>query len=369
MPSPLTVDGIEVPEPDLDTIWRRWEPRFASAGVDFNLLLKLKATITRWDEWCRVWSEAGDDLAAFASEAEERGDDVTAGESWFRAALLYQFGGMFYVWDLEQLREAQARKVEAFRRAAPHLRPPARRIEVDLDGVAMPAIVRNPLGDRPAPVVLIYNGFEGTKEECEARSRELHARGMATVSFDGPGRGEIWEQVPMTGNYGPATSALIDALEAIDDLDTTRIGATGPNRGGFLALKSAAVEPRLTAVAAASPGYDRRGTDFDDPYQVAFDLSLFHLETVAQLQERLQGPDLTLDGDVPNITCAVGLVAGGRDEGRQFSGSRQLFEELTGPKEWTVVPDAQRNGNNVPYKVRPILADFLARHLRAEPPA
>ncbi len=361
----LLVDGEPVPEPDLAAIWRRWEPRFASAGVDFNILTRLKRDIGSWSEWCARWCEVGDDLAAFAEEASERGDTWTVGDAYFRAAMLYQFGGMFYVWNMREFRESQDKKVEAYKRAAPHLRPAGRRIEVDFEGARMPAIVRNPRGTEKAPVVLIYNGFEGVKEECEARVRELHARGLATVSWDGPGRGEVWEDLPMTGDYGPSTSALIDALEELDDIDTERVGAVGPNRGGFLALKAAAKEPRIRAIAATSPGYDRRGTNFDDLYQVAFDMAIFHVDSVEALRERVAQPDLTLDGDVPDITCAVGLVAGGRDEGKQFRGSQQLFEELTGPKEWVVIPDAERNGNNVPYKVRPIMADFLARHLDA----
>ncbi len=364
----MEIDGRTVEPPTIEWMWKRWEPRFAAAGVDFNILQKLHGEISTWDEWCQRWCAVGDDLWEFAQEAADRGDLLTAGESWARASLQYQFGGMYYIWDMEQFDEAERRRVEAYRLASPLLPAPGTRVEVPFEGGVMPAIVRNPrTDDRPAPVVLLYNGFEGTKEESEGRVRELHARGLATVSWDGPGRGEALHHIPMNGDYGPATTALLDALAEHPEfrLDLDNVGAVGPNRGAFVALKAAASEPRLRAIAATSPGYDRRGTDLDDLYQVAFEMSLFHLTSIDELVDRINQPDLCLEGDVERIGADVCLIAGGRDEGRQFEGSKRLFDELQGHKEWTVIEDAERNGNNVPFKIRPLMADFLARRLGA----
>ena len=230
----------------------------------------------------------------------------------------------------------------------------------------MPAIVRSPRSGEPAPVVIIFQGFEGVKEEAETTVSELHARGLATISFDGPGRGEALETVPLTGDHAPATTALIEAVvDQRTDLDADRIGALGINRGGFLALKAAAKEPRIRACAVTSPGYDRRGSDWEAPWRIAFDMFLFHATSSAELRKVMNQPDLSLEQDVAQIRCAVGIVAGSNDDSAHFAGSRRLFEELPGEKEWTVIPDAHRNGANVPYKVRPIMADFLVKHLSA----
>jgi 2,6-dihydroxypseudooxynicotine hydrolase len=354
-------------KPSLARIWRRWEARFMGAGLDYNVLTRFKSTMQDWDDWCRVWSAEADDRMAFGDEAMARGHIITAADAWADAATMYHFGGMFFISDMEQFHTAHQKKLAAYKRAAPLLTPSAERVEIPFEGTILAGYLRRPLGVERPPVVLLVNGFEGVKEESERRTGELLARGLATFSWDGPGRGEAWERLPMTGNYGPATSAVIDYLETRDDVDAGRIGATGPNRGGFLAAKAAATDSRIRAIATTSPGYDRRGTDWDDSYQVAFDLHLFHLDSVEALRERLDQPDLNMEGDAEKIHCPVLVIAGGRDSAEHLSGSERFFAELQGHKEWVVFPDGERNGNNVPFKVRPRAADFLADQLGAKP--
>lgn len=348
---------------DLGRIWRRWEARFIGVGLDYNVLQKLKARITRWEEWCQAFSAEAADREAFGDEAMAHGRTLTAANAWAQAALLYHLGGMYFITDMAQFEQAHRCKVAAYARAAPLLCPPAERVEVSFEGVAMPGYLTKPAGVERPPVVILYNGFEGVKEEGQMRLGELLDRGLATFTFDGPGRGETWPHLPMTGNYGPATAAIIDALEQRPDVDATRIGATGPNRGAFVAAKAAAYDSRIRACAFASPGYDRRETAWDDPYQLAFDQHLFHLDSVEALRDRLQQLDLTLEGEASRIHCPTLIIAGGRDAAGHRGGSQRLFDELSGPKEYVVFPDAERNGNNVPFKVRPRIADYLVEHL------
>lgn len=357
--------GQPIEPPAIDAVWRRWEPRFVAAGVDVNLVGRLKVTIESWDQWCAVWMEAGDELEGHAREASARGRSLTAGELWARASMLHHFGGMYYVADMEQFHRSHRRAVEAFQVAAPLLDPPAVRFTAHVDGVELACYLRVPAGRAKPPVVLLFNGFEGTKEESGHRVAELLARGLATVSWDGPGRGETWPHLPMTGDYAPATGAVIDALSSRDDVDAGRVGALGPNRGGFVAAKAAAKEPRIRALAVTSPGYDRREEDWPTAYQEAFLLHLFRLDTAEELRERLRQPDLTLEGDAERIACPTLVIAGERDRGPQLEGSRRLYEEVTGDTEWAVIKGAERNGNNVPYLIRPLMADFLAERLGA----
>src|SRR5690606_8624985 len=116
---------------------------------------------------------------------------------------------------------AHAKQVETYRRAAAHARIPVRRLDVAFEGTTIPVLVQNPRGAEEAPVALLFNGFEGSKEESQARVTELHERGVATASFDGPGRGETWSALPMTGEYGPVATAIVDALAELPDIDTS----------------------------------------------------------------------------------------------------------------------------------------------------
>jgi 2,6-dihydroxypseudooxynicotine hydrolase len=68
----------------------------------------------------------------------------------------------------------------------------------------------------------------------------LLRRGLATFSFDGPGQGETWFQGGLIVDFEQATSAVIDYLERLPQVDANRIGVFGPSMGGYLAPRSAA---------------------------------------------------------------------------------------------------------------------------------
>jgi hypothetical protein len=46
-----------------------------------------------------------------------------------------------------------------------------------------------------------------------------------------------------------------------------------------------------------------------------------------------------------------------------ISGTRRLYNASPGTREQVVFLDAERNGNNTPFKVRPSTAGFLAARL------
>jgi fermentation-respiration switch protein FrsA (DUF1100 family) len=362
-----TVDSAvpSLAPPEVGGVWRRWEPRFIAAGADSNIIARLKETITEWDQWSRAWSAEADELTRVADEAFDQGRTLTAASLWAQASVLHHFGGMYFISDMSQFHAAHQKSVELFKRAAPLLALPALRLTGHVDGVEYVGYLQVPQTDSPPPVVMLFNGWEGTKEESQNRVAELHARGLATLAWDGPGRGEAWATSPMTGEYGPAAGAMIDELEKLESVDATRIGALGPNRGGFVAAKAAADDPRITALATTSPGYDRRETDWPSAYQEAFFAHIFHVDAET-LQERIMQPDLTLDGQAQQIVCPTLIVAGDKDQGRHFEGSKRLYDEVQGEKSWVVVKGSERNGNNVPYIIRPLMADFLARHLLSQ---
>lgn len=362
----MTTSVPALTPPRVEDVWRRWEPRFLAAGVDWNLVQRLRGSISTWDEWCARWCEVGEELTAAGDAAYEVGRTRTAADLWGHASLMFHFGGMYFLWDREQMVRATARSAEVFARAAPHLSIPAIALEVSVDGARIRGYLRVPETETPPPVALFFSGFEGTKEENQARTREFLDRGIATLSWDGPGRGES-EHVPMTGDVTAIASAWIDLLETRTDVDGTRLAATGPNRGAHAAAKAAAREPRIGVLAVASPGYDRRSPDFRNEYETAFFRHLFHVDSDEALLERLTADDLTLEGDAERITCPTLIVAGDRDFGAQLDGSRRLYDEVVGEKHFELVAGAERNGNNVPYLIRPLIADFVAEQLQVEP--
>ena len=67
-------------------------PRYEAIGVDPNDLRALIKAIDRWEDWCRLWSEAGARHEALAREAQSKGLRVTAAEAFIRASVYYHCG-------------------------------------------------------------------------------------------------------------------------------------------------------------------------------------------------------------------------------------------------------------------------------------
>jgi hypothetical protein len=106
------------------------------------------------------------------------------------------------------------------------------------------------------PLILLIPGLDSTKEEFFRLEELFLARGMATLSMDGPGQGETGYTVPIRHDYEVGVSAALDALAGRDDLDLDRVGALGVSLGGYYAPRAGAFEPRLKAVAGISGAYD-----------------------------------------------------------------------------------------------------------------
>ena len=122
----------------------------------------------------------------------------------------------------------------------------------------MAANLRRPAGLECAPLVLLIPGLDSTKEEFFHWENVFLARGMATLSMDGPGQGETGFTLPIRADYEVAVAALLDDLSARAEprIDLTRVGAAGVSLGGYYAPRAAAFEPRIRAVAAISGPYD-----------------------------------------------------------------------------------------------------------------
>jgi 2,6-dihydroxypseudooxynicotine hydrolase len=60
------------------------------------------------------------------------------------------------------------------------------------ENTSLPAYLRLPDGEGPHPCVILVCGLDSVKEQELHWEEELVHRGIATLSFDGPGQGEMW---------------------------------------------------------------------------------------------------------------------------------------------------------------------------------
>ncbi len=333
-----------------------WAPRFTSQGVDPNDFTRVTATVVRWAEWLPAWFANGDMHAALAREAEERRRTLTAGWAWVRAALAYHFAKFVWMLDMERHREGTARAKDALSRAHRLLDPSAERVEIALDGFTMAGNLRVPSGsDRPA-LVLLIPGLDSTKEEFFEWENVFLARGLATFSLDGPGQGESGFTTQIRPDYETAVSAALDVLDW-----AAPVGAAGVSLGGYYAPRAAAGEPRITAVAGVSGPFNF-GECWDGLPPLTRETFQHHAGARDADEARERAYDLDLGPVIDRLEQRALLVTGRRDAIIPWQQTERIAREAPNGT-FVLYEEGNHVCNNVPYKYRPLVADWLRNEL------
>ena len=249
--------------------------------------------------------------------------------------------------------------LDAFRNAGRLGEPPHERIDVPwrggpLSGWLIP-------GSAPAPVVLQLCGISGSREEYEAGSRYLTARGLGAALVDAPGQGEtrLLGGLHFDEHAIDAVRALVDAVAAHPACDG-RIGVWGNSAGGWLAVLAAAADPRVAACCVT--GGTDRPTEVLDRYP----------RFVAELQ-RMTGRDdpddaravfdrLAIDADVlRDVRCPLHVVHGTPDRIFRVDGARRIHAGAHSPdKTLSEFPDGDHCVTNHSHEKHALVADWFA---------
>ena len=351
-----------MPDARIEAAIANWAPRFTAQGVDPNDFVRVTRPLERWEEWLPAWSANGDLHAELAREAHTSGRRLTAGEAWVRAALSYHFAKFVWMVDLERHRRAADRAVDALRSAHGLLDPTAERIEVAYEDGPMVANLRRPVVPTHPPLVMLLPGLDSTKEEFFHWEDVFLARGMATLSLDGPGQGETGYHSRIRPDYEVGPSAMLDALAGRGEIDLGRVGAVGVSLGGYYAPRTAAFEPRVKA-AVAIGGPHTFGAFWDDLPPLTRQTFVHHSGAADEEEGRRRALGLSLDGVLPKVTQPLLVIAGRQDRLIPPQQAERVAAEAPNA-ELVMYPDGNHVCNNIPYKYRPLAADWMAERLR-----
>jgi 2,6-dihydroxypseudooxynicotine hydrolase len=347
-----------VPDARVQAAVDHWAPRFVQAGVDYNDFVATTSRIDTWDEWLAAWCENGDMHASLAGDASSR---LSAGEAWSRAAVAYHFAKFVWVVDPGRSRAAADQAVAAMAKVHEHLDPTAERLEVPLDGGRVVGNLRRPAGEDRPPLVLLVPGLDSTKEEFFRLENVFLDRGMATLSMDGPGQGESGYDLPIRPDYDVAVTAVLDAIADRRDVDRERVGLLGVSLGGYYAPRVLAFEPRVKAGVGLSGPY--RFSDIWDtvPPQTR---ETFVAKSFASDDEegRAKAAELDLRGVAERIRQPYLAITGKLDRLIPWEQTERAASEA--PNGVFLLHDDGNHGcANVPYKTRPVAADWLREQL------
>jgi 2,6-dihydroxypseudooxynicotine hydrolase len=338
--------------------------RMLSDGVNYCDLLEIKSKIHDPQDWCRSWMAAADSHENIARKALRDGHLETAGRALARAALYCHFAQGYYTYDRPAERlTAEKRRQALFREAAPILTPPLEFVEIPFEQTRITAYLRLPLAPTTAnPCIVLLGGLDTTKEDALALTDVLVERGLATLAFDGPGQGAMYEEMGLIPDFEKAVFATIDYLETRPEIDAARIGVMGRTTGSHWALRAAAYDKRVRAVAAWGLIYNAHGlANFPADVRDRF-IRAAKLKSLAEAQDFYKAYDLS--GHVNHIRCPVMVVQGGDDPLATPGGLDRLVAEAAVPIEVMFFADSGHCCHDRGHIVKPAMADFLATELR-----
>ncbi|MGW7171098.1 alpha/beta hydrolase family protein [Streptomyces sp. NPDC054884] len=157
-------------------------------------------------------------------------------------------------------------------------------------------------------------GLDSAKEEFLDLVSALLARGLAVFAMDGHGQGVLAATTTFVPDYERVVGRVIDAL------GVARIGLVGLSLGGYFAARTAALEPRVTAVATVSGPFRLDWEELPPPVRDIMaqrtggaDAAHEFVSQVdlAALAPRIAAPLLVVDGDqdvIPGVTNGESLA-------------------------------------------------------------
>ena len=336
--------------------------QFLNAGVDRDDLDRVLGRITSLESWADEWEKLGHEHEVKAAAMLEAPDRRSAARHYIAASAAYNFAQYVIFMDMRRKRALHDACVRSYAEGTEWFDPPARRVEVMFRRKPMVGYLRVPRGvTGPVPVVVMFNGTNAVKEELHWWSEAFLARGFATLVFDGPGMGQTFHRMSMVAEPRPVGVSILNFIETRPELDPGAVAFVGLSLGGYCAIRMAAHDPRIKAIAAVSPPFSAdvywRVTLAGMRRELA---SLYDIDE-AEMEKSVDR--ITLAADLPRLACPLLVVGGGQDHITPSSEAWRIFETAGCARELVFYPGGSHDCFNVMSDLRPRLVSWVTQQL------
>ncbi|MBW2618971.1 MAG: alpha/beta fold hydrolase, partial [Deltaproteobacteria bacterium] len=214
------------------------------------------------ESWYTEWWATADRVRAIGQSCLAAGHKVSAREAFCRASMYYRSAEFFLHGDPADPRilETWHLSRDSFRQAAALMDHPVEAVKIPYEDTFLPGYVMRP-DDSLAPrkTLIVQTGFDGTGEELyfEVGFFAL-ARGYNVLIFEGPGQGGPLraQHLYFRPDWEKVITPVVDFALSRPEFDPKRLAILGISMGGYMVVRGAAFERRLTAVVANPGSYD-----------------------------------------------------------------------------------------------------------------
>jgi dienelactone hydrolase len=285
------------------------------------------------DDWFTAFADLGEQLDAIAKDADGKGHDATASETYFRAFTAFRSAERALAGEDSRKLPMYRRSMACWHRGMALSEHPHLRVEVPfegkiLDGWFFPP--RHRIKRDPPPCIMFLSGADALPEENFFRGVQyVTNRGAACFVFNGPGQGSTLREhgIPTRADYEVPVIAAVDALMKRVDFDHERLGLLGVSMGGYYAPRAACFEQRFKAVCAWGALYDV-GTDLYGYYPPLREQLRWIGGCKTDAEAREKYASFSLSGLLGRIKCPVLITHGERDRMVPLSSAQRTFDEL-----------------------------------------
>ena len=357
-----------------DFYWPMTEETHCTVGMDGSGDIKaVRVSIKKVVEITREMTRIGDKREAMARAAAAEGHLITARQNYFTAAAYYTMAQGPIHEDGNAVNLAlSAKKNACYDKFIQYAGHRIEKVEVPFEATSLPGYLHFPPGTSGrVPCVVFLGGMDNFKEMLvTSPSDKFLERGIAVLTFDGPGQNEarISRNIVCTeDNFVSAGKSAMELLLARNDIDPDRIGITGISMGSFWLTQIVAHDHRYKAAAGFyichEPGQatllNVAIPVFKDRYMW---MAGYHDEDAFDEFAK----KLTLEGLGAKITCPYLSVAGEDDDLSPIEHTYKLHDEIKSPNT-LVVYRGELQGVTDNMDVRAFIADWMKDRFAGKP--
>lgn len=358
---PALTRTLHHPDPVVQEVLDIWAARLLHGQIPLGDITGTVARIRSWTDWGPEWMATARVHEEMGERALAEGRTISAVGSYQSASRSYHLSYFLSVDDEEAHLHGLEKMVECHDRVLPLMEPKVEKISIPFPDAVLVGLLSVPSGEGPFPVVFFLPGLDSTKEQRHGGRGSLLRRGMAVLSLDGPGQGEISTSLPIRHDYEVAVAAAIDALESDPRIDASRVGLIGASLGGYYACRAAAFEPRVTAAVANCGPYDWIEC-WDELPSVTRGAFRKYSWSASDEEAREKAKALDLTGVAEQISQPLVVVHGMLDPLIGVDHAQRIADEAQDAILVTV-DDATHGVSNLAYKFAPMVDDWMAERL------